>query len=479
MNQQKPNIILVMSDDQGWGDTGYNGNPILKTPCLDTMAGEGVRFDRFYSAGPVCSPTRGSCLTGRHPYRYGIFWADVGHLPRQEITLATALKDHGYATGHFGKWHVGTLSDTEPDSSRGGREQSEHYSPPWEHGFEECFSTESWMPTYNPMVWGGGKWIPGATWHPKKNPTGFKHIMDRPVEEGETPDTPGVFPWHGSYWQGPGQRVTDDLTGDDSKVIMDRALRYIETQVLQKQPFLVVIWFHTPHTPLAAGHRHRQPYLDHPIQAQHWFGAITAMDEQIGRLRMRLREIDIAEDTLLWFCSDNGPSYIHEFNSAGPFRGKKGTLYEGGIRVPAVLEWPVVFKESNVIDTACVTSDFYPTVLGILGISREGQPKLDGIDVMPVLRGEIQVRPEPIAFQSPMRGEGSDHTTEKQLALNDNRYKLLSFTDGQSFELYDLLKDPGESVDIADNHPDIVADMQRKLVQWCSSCEASLAGKDY
>ena len=106
---KKPNIILCMTDDQGWGDTGYNGHPVLKTPNLDRMAAEGLRFDRFYSGAPVCSPTRGSCLTGRHPYRYGVFFANVGHVRPEEITLAEALKTQGYATGHFGKWHLGTL----------------------------------------------------------------------------------------------------------------------------------------------------------------------------------------------------------------------------------------------------------------------------------------------------------------------------------------------------------------------------------
>ena len=107
----RPNIILVMSDDQGWGDTDYNGHPLLKKPHLDRMAGEGIRFNRFYSAAPVCSPTRGSCLTGRHPYRYGIFGANVGHMPKKEITLAEALKPMGYTTGHFGKWHLGTFDE--------------------------------------------------------------------------------------------------------------------------------------------------------------------------------------------------------------------------------------------------------------------------------------------------------------------------------------------------------------------------------
>ena len=146
------NFILCMTDDLGWGDPGYNGNQIIKTPNLDDMASGGLVFNRFYSSSPVCSPTRGSCLTGRHPYRYGIFGANTGHLPKEEITLAGILKGKGYRTGHFGKWHLGTLTKSIKDSNRGGIDGGKHYAPPWEHGFEVCFSTEAKVPTYDPML---------------------------------------------------------------------------------------------------------------------------------------------------------------------------------------------------------------------------------------------------------------------------------------------------------------------------------------
>ncbi|MCA9321361.1 MAG: sulfatase-like hydrolase/transferase, partial [Planctomycetes bacterium] len=132
-----------MADDQGFGDVGFRGHPLLRTPCLDELAKVAIRFDRFYAAAPVCSPTRGSCLTGRHPFRYGIVHANQGHLPAEEVTLAEVLHEHGYRTGHFGKWHLGTMTRTTRDSNRGGEEHAEHYSPPWEHGFDHCFSTEA------------------------------------------------------------------------------------------------------------------------------------------------------------------------------------------------------------------------------------------------------------------------------------------------------------------------------------------------
>ena len=145
----KPNVILMMADDMGWGDTGYNGNRVIKTPNLDRMSREGIRFDRFYAGSSVCSPTRGSCLTGRHPYRYGVHTANQGHLRDEEICLAELLKEHGYATGHFGKWHLGTLT---PDySGKGpGRKPRENYSTPGMNGFDEWFSTEFAIATWDP-----------------------------------------------------------------------------------------------------------------------------------------------------------------------------------------------------------------------------------------------------------------------------------------------------------------------------------------
>ena len=142
-SRQRPNIILCMADDQGWGDTGYNGHPYLKTPNLDALSGAGLRFDRFYSGAPVCSPTRGSALTGRHPFRYGIYFANTGHMKKEEVTLAEALKTQGYATGHFGKWHLGTLSPTY--SGKKNRQPEKHYSTPGHNGFDEWLSAPNFF----------------------------------------------------------------------------------------------------------------------------------------------------------------------------------------------------------------------------------------------------------------------------------------------------------------------------------------------
>ncbi len=260
---ETPNIILVMCDDLGWGDVGFNGSKNIRTPHLDAMAKGSLRFERFYAAAPVCSPTRGSCITGRHPYRYGVYFANTGHMKRQELTLAELLKKHGYATGHFGKWHLGTLTKTETEANRGGPRGVAHFSPPQANGFDVCFSTESKVPTWDPML------------RPKGNNS--RRWWDPAKENGS---------YGTGYWDEKGKRVTQNLRGANSRVIMDRAIPFIRTAAKNKKPFFTIVWFHTPHLPVVAGPQYTRMYAVHEKYAQHYYGCITAMDEQIGRLRM-------------------------------------------------------------------------------------------------------------------------------------------------------------------------------------------------
>ena len=432
----RPNIILCMTDDQGWGDTGYNGHPVLKTPSLDAMAGEGIRFDRFYAGAPVCSPTRGSAITGRHPYRYGIFFANTGHMRKEEITLAEALKTAGYTTGHFGKWHLGTLTTKIKDSNRGAPGKTQDYSPPWQNGFGECFSTEAKVPTYDPMK------KPGS---------------DEPY---------GTY-----YWKTDGTRETENLEGDDSRIIMDRAIPFIENASRSKKPFLAVIWFHTPHLPVLAGDEHRKLYKDQPESEQHYYGAITAMDEQVGRLRKELKTLGIADDTLLWFCSDNGPEGKSGKapGSAGHLRGRKRSLFEGGVRVPGLLVWPAKVKKPRTVDMPCSTLDYFPTVMDVVGIKTLSQPEpIDGVNLLPLIEGGMKQRPMPIGFES-----------AGQVALIDNRYKIYSANKGKTFSLFDVIEDPAETTDLAAARPEILNTMKQTLLKWRASCKDSLDGKDY
>ncbi|WP_455244453.1 sulfatase family protein [Petrachloros mirabilis] len=427
---QQPNIILCMTDDQGWGDTGYNGHPVLRTPHLDQMAKDGICFQRFYSGAPVCSPTRGSCLTGRHPYRYGIPSANAGHMREKEITLAEALKTQGYMTGHFGKWHLGTLTTKIKESNRARPGHTAHYSPPWKNGFDVCFSTEAKVPTY---------------W------------------KGNTYETYGTH-----YWTGPEQMVAaEEISGDDSKLIMNRVLPFITKAAKSKTPFLAVIWFHAPHLPVVSA----PPYTDGYKEYKDYYGCITAMDEQLGRLRAELKRLGIEDNTMLWFCSDNGP----EGDSSAPgrtkgLRGRKRSLYEGGVRVPGLLVWPRMIREHRVVATPCSTSDYFPTVLDALGyqLPEAKTRPYDGISLLPLIEGEMDQRSRPIAFES-----------KGQVSLTDNRYKIYSQDQGKTYELYDLITDPGEKANIADQHPDIVRRMKDILENWRRSCRESDKGKDY
>ena len=254
-NKRRPNIILCLADDLGWGDVGFHGHPIVKTAHLDAMAANGLCFERFYSAAPVCSPTRGSCLTGRHPYRYGIFFANEGHLKAKELTLAELLQRHGYRTGHFGKWHLGTLSKSINDSNRGGARGVEHYSPPWDNGFDVCFSTEAKVPTWDPMI------------KPKDQK---ENRWWNPVKSSDSIEKYGTF-----YWTGPDQIASANLHGDDSRIIMDRAIPFIQDAVQNKKPFFAVIWFHAPHWPVVAGAKYRKLYAGLDEFSQNHFGCIT------------------------------------------------------------------------------------------------------------------------------------------------------------------------------------------------------------
>jgi len=451
--QQRPNIILLMCDDLGWGDTGFQGNNIVQTPHLDALARESLRFTRFYAAAPVCSPTRGSCLTGRHPFRYGVFSANVGHLPPEELTLAEVLRDCGYVTGHFGKWHLGTLTTEVTDANRGGPRGAAHFSPPWKNGFDICFSTESKVPTWDPMLRPKDPAAVGGGLH--------QALWWDPIE-----DPADAEPYGTHYWTN-GQMVTENLRGADSRVVMDRAIPFIRKAAAEKRPFFAVIWFHEPHLPVVAGPQYTAMYQDRSKYEQHYFGCITAMDEQVGRLLAELKTLGVAGNTLLAFASDNGPEGDSTApGSTGGLRGRKRSLFEGGIRVPSLMAWPGRIKP-GVTDFPASTSDYLPTIVEIVGVElNDGRPR-DGISLVPLFRGEMKERPTPIAFEH-----------GNQIALIDNRWKLVRIRNGE-WMLFDVVADPAETQDLAAMYPERVTAMARTLSAWQESCRKSLAGEDY
>jgi len=422
----QPNIILMMADDLGYGDTGFNGNKIIKTPHLDQMATDGVTLTHFYAGGPVCSPTRGTCLTGRHYYRYGIFSANIGHLPKQEITVARILKEQGYTTGHFGKWHIGTLSKTH--STKGeSRKPAENFAPPWERDYDRSFVVESSVATWNP----------GSD----KNPF-YEDGVPLPADD-------------------------KSLLGGAARVVVDRAIPFMEKAVKNDTPFLAVVWFNAPHEPIKAGPDYLKMYEGHGEAAQ-YYGCITELDEQVGRIRKSLRDWGVADNTLLFFCSDNGPEgKAAKGKKAGVtagLRGRKRALYDGGVRVPALAEWPGKLKAGSVVNIPCSTLDYFPTIGKLTGYEMPDARPIDGQDMMPLISGKTGKREKAIPF----RAKGN-------ATLVKDRYKLVL----PKGELYDLSKDWSEENNIASAHPERVELMTKELMAYLENMKKSHAGDDY
>jgi len=444
----RPNVVLCMADDQGWGDVGYNGHPVLKTPVMDAMAASALRLDRFYAAAPVCSPTRGSVMTGRHPNRFGCFcWGYT--LRPQEVTVAEALKAAGYATGHFGKWHLGPVRAESPVS-------------PGNSGFDEWLSSPNFFEN-SPLMSRKGKVV--------------------------------------------------QTEGEGSMVTVEAALEFIRAAAGRKQPFLAVVWFGSPHLPYEALEADQALYPDQPKKERNYYGEITAMDRALGRLRDELGRLGIAQNTLLWYTSDNGATGA---GSTGGLRGHKGQLWEGGIRVPAIIEWPAVIKRPRRSSVPCGTVDIYPTVLEAAQARAAQQPPLDGESLLPLIEGRSDARKQSMGFwvytakgigarsaellkemqaeqegtrpappPAPAPAAITQHYSESDLpghaAWIDGSYKLhrLEEKGRVSYELYNLADDPNETKDLAAQEAKRVQTMQAALQAWQKSVIRSLNGEDY
>lgn len=408
----KPHIIFVMADDMGWGETSYRQHPVLKTPNLDAMAANGLRFERFYAGCPVCSPTRASVLTGRANDRTGVL--SHGYALRlQEKTIAQALRAAGYVTGHFGKWHL--------DGLRGP-------------GVPVLASAPR-----NPGVFGFDEWV---------SVTNFFDLNPLMSRQGRI----------------------EEFKGDSSEIAVAEALKFIDRHRHGEQPLFAVIWFGSPHNPFRALPEDKTPFHELDQAAANHYGELVALDRSLGTLRRRLREFNLADNTLLAFCSDNGGLPEITPGTVGGLRGHKGSVFEGGLRVPGIVEWPAVIKSPRITNYPACTMDLFPTVLDILHLPASVmlQP-VDGLSLQPLFKADIAERPKPIPFRF-----------GAQTALVDNRYKLLSKDLSQGrFQLYDLETDAKESHDLSVERPTILERMRIELLAWNQSVESSFAGKDY
>ena len=409
---EKPNIVLVMADDMGWGQTGYYNHPVLKTPHLDAMAAGGLRFDRFYAGGPVCSPTRATVLTGRTHDRTGVQSHGFA-LRKQEKTLAVALRSLGYATGHFGKWHLNGLRGP------GVPILKEDTHGPAGFGFDEWLSVTNFF---------------------DKDP-----VMSRK----------GKF---------------EEFSGDSSEIIVEEALKFIAAQARAEKPSFTVIWYGTPHSPWMGLERDLKLFANLDEKSQHHYAELAAMDRSLGTLREGLRKIGIARDTLVWFCSDNGGLAGFKPDTVGGLRGYKGSLFEGGLRVPGVIEWPGGITKPRVTSFPAATMDIFPTLAEVVGLPADSmlQPQ-DGQSLRLLFEKEPGPRRKPIGFRSGTRG-----------ALVDNEFKLYSRNVSKGdFELYDLGEDPAEKEDVSIRHPEVAQRLRKLFQKWNATVDASVAGKDY
>ena len=458
-----PNIVFVMADDLGYGDVRYNGGK-PDTPNIDAMAAgpNSIQLTRYYAGGPMCSPTRGTVLTGRNHNRYCIWQANPGNcthcnktgdflpstmpLPTSEITVAEILKQHGYHTAVFGKWHLGDLKKIP------GGHKKWPISNPSMHGFDTWWVTERKTPTVNPNC--------GC-------------FADAQCKTGHWTDKIPCINYHHTVASGAPmlESYPIPIEGDDSHFILSLFADFLEEASRKNtQPFFVYLPFHAVHTWYVATRKHRERFLHqgYNLDQADYYGAITAMDDAVGQIRELLKQYNISHNTMLWFTSDNGPKYSTPGETAG-LRGFKKSCFEGGIRVPAIIEWPDMVKDNRVSDFPVVSSDLLPTVCDILGINPPQDRPIDGTTILPFIRGETSSRNSLIAWLFNAE-EGFNSTY--QAAIAGNQYKLFTeYSNGKVHEayLYDLVKDPFEQHDVSAVRPALFLAMKVELEKWRQS----------
>ncbi len=417
---RRPNFIFILADDLGWGDLGCYGHRQLKTPCLDRLAQQGTLFGQFYVNSAVCSPSRTAFMTGHFPARHRIH----GHLaaPQQNEargmpnwldpgapTVTGLLQDAGYATAHFGKWHLGSGQDA---------------PAPGDYGIDDHRTLNA----------------NGPTWEER--------------DEYYRARSTGLF--------------------------VDETIRFIEEH--PDQPFYVNLWTLVPHATLHPTEEQMEPYkrlgpggkLPYKGAMQIYYASVTDLDAQIGRLLDKLDEMGLADDTVIVFSSDNGPEDFHIRNashsamgSSGPFRGRKRSLYEGGVRMPFIVRWPGHVPAGRIDDKSVLTAvDFLPTVCALTGADLPEGAGLDGEDVSDILQGETRDRSRPIMWEWRFRIHGHVVHRSPMLAIRDGQWKLLMNPDRSRVELYDIPGDPREMNNVADEHPKIVNRLSKLVLDW-------------
>lgn len=409
-SDDRPNVIVFLTDDQGWGDAGCYGHPRILTPNLDRFATEGLRLTQCYSACSVCSPSRSAILTGRTPYRNGVWrWIPEGsqyHLRTSETTLPELLKERGYDTCHAGKWHLNGLFN-DPQQPQ-----------PNDHGYDH------WLATQN-----------NAAPH-HLNPVNF-------VRNGQ---------------------AVGKLEGASSMICAKEALTWLEARADKQRPFFLTVWTHEPHMPIESAEEHMKPYADiEDADVRQHHGNVTQMDAAFGALMRGIDQLGYRDSTLVFFTADNGPEGDglkgRPRGSTGGLRGRKRHSHEGGIRVPGIIRWPGKITAGTVSDTPVIGSDIFTTVCTIVGAPLPTDRTIDGASILPVFSGQVIERKQPLYWRNHLAAE------QYRVALRDGDWKIIGSDDLSTFELYNLREDWQETKSLADKYPEKFEEMKAKLIQ--------------
>lgn len=409
--QRPPNVLFIITDDQGYGDLGCHGNPVLKTPNLDKLHGESVRLTQFHVC-PVCSPTRACLMTGRYNYRTGVVdtYAGRSMMHPEETTLAERFKAGGYDTGIFGKWHLG---DSWP-------------LRPVDRGFDASLVHR-----------GGGIAQPSDPEFFEREDTYFNPLLQHNGSE-------------------------ERFKGYCTDIFTDAAIAYMKAQ--QQKPFFAYVAYNAPHTPLQVPESYAAPYKAQGLDddTARLYGMIANVDENVGRLLRFLADSGLDATTIVLFMTDNGAQKLRSGDryNAG-LRGWKGSVYEGGLRVPCFIRWPETLSGGRDVDTLAAHIDIAPTLLNLCGLSPASTPRFDGISLAPLLTGAQAGTPWPdrnLFFQW-HRGDAPEPF--KNSAVLNPRWKLVN-----GAELYDIKHDPGEQQDVAQQYAEVVDTLRQAYLRW-------------
>jgi arylsulfatase A-like enzyme len=428
--RKQPNIIFVLTDDQGYGDLACHGNPHIKTPPMDRLHSESVRFTDYH-ASPTCSPTRTALMTGKHEFKSGVTHTilERERMSLKSTTIAQVLKSAGYTTGIFGKWHLGDSAPYQPNR----------------RGFDEVFIHG---------CGGIGQSYPGTC----SDAPGNSYFSPTLMHNGKFEKTDGY--------------CTD--------VFFRQALNWIGEKRKGKAPFFAYIPTNAPHAPLNCPKEYEDMYtamkLDQKLAK--YYGMVTNIDDNLGKLMAKLKEWGMERDTILVFMTDNGGTAgVRDFNAG--MRGSKGTPYQGGTRVPLFVRWTGMLQPADV-DKLTAHIDIFPTYAELAGAKIPAGLKLDGRSLAPLLRNPDANWPDRYVFTHVGRWAKGQAAESKYLkcSVRNAQYSLVSMGPARKWELYDIKKDSGESTDIAAGHPDVVKQIDAAYDKWWAEILPCLENED-